>query len=237
MKSQLYLYRVLREKYINDLTQIKELFFERIQPIFADAENEATVYQNQLWENIIKQPFDENCLVDSYDYVEIVKQAVFEKYEILSLMRYRNICMWISCLCQAWEQQLFSFIYNEARIEGIKYNEADLKKGFEFSKEVFDWHQQKFEKMSCWPKIKELRTLVNVIKHSEGDSEQRLRKMRPDYFEYDTGVEKFDLLSLYHSTLLEATLQIENKDFYDYYNALISFWSELPECMYTKEDI
>lgn len=45
MKSQLYLHKDLREKYINDLKQIKELFFERISPIFAEAEKEATKFQ------------------------------------------------------------------------------------------------------------------------------------------------------------------------------------------------
>lgn len=84
-------------------------------------------------------------------------------------------------------------------------------------------------KINLLAQIKELRVLVNVIKHSEGDSEQKLRKMRPDYFEHDTGIGKYDLLSLYHSSLLEATLQIENKDFIDYYNALVTFWYELPE--------
>lgn len=237
MKSQLYLYKDLREKYIKDLTQIKELFIERIHPIFAEAENEATAYQNQLWDNLISQPCDEDSIIDPSDFVETVQEASFEKYEILSLMQYRNISMWISCMCQVWEQQLFSFIYHEALSEGIKYDESDLKRGFAFSKEVFEWHQQPFENLACWPKIKELRALVNVIKHSEGDSERKLRKMRPDYFEHDTGMGKYDLLSLYHSTLLEATLQIKDKDFIDYYNALIAFWNELPERMYTKEDV
>lgn len=236
MKSQLYLYQDLRKKYIKDLTQIKDLFYERIQPIFADAEKEATTYQDQLWDNLMSQPCSEDRMIDPSDYVETVQEAAFEKYEILSLMQYRNISMWISCMCQVWEQQLFSFVYHEALSEGIKYDEADLKRGFAFSKEVFEWHQQPFENLVCWPEIKELRALVNVLKHSEGDSEQKLRKMRPDYFEHDTGIEKYDLLSLYHSTLLDATLQIKDKDFINYYNALIAFWNELPERMYTKED-
>ena len=237
MKSQLYLYQDLRKKYIRDLTHIKELFFERIQPIFANAENEATAYQNQIWDNLMSQPCSEESIIDPSDFVETVQEAGLEKYEILSLMKYRNISMWISCMCQIWEQQLFSFICNEARIEGLQYDESDLKKGFAFSKEVFTRHQQPFENLACWPKIRELRALVNVIKHSEGDSEQKLRKMRPDYFEYDTDIGKYDLLSLYHSTLLEATLQINDKDFIDYYDALIAFWNELPEWMYTENDI
>jgi len=43
MKSQLYLHRDLRKKYTRDLTQISDLYFERIQPIFADAEKEAEI--------------------------------------------------------------------------------------------------------------------------------------------------------------------------------------------------
>lgn len=235
MKSQLYLYRDLRKKYIGDLTQIKDLYFERIQPIFADAEKEAEDYQNKLWEDLMNKPcYSEDDVIDPSDYVDAVQEAGFEKYEILSLMHYRNISMWISCLCQVWEQQLFSFVYHEAQSEGIKYDEADLKRGFAFSKEVFEWHEQPFEVLTCWPKIKELRALVNVIKHSEGDSEQKIRKMRPDYFEQVTDYGKYDLISLYHSTLLEATLQIKDQDFIDYYDALVAFWNELPESMYTK---
>lgn len=237
MKSQLYLYQNLREKYIRDLTKIKELFFERIQPIFANAEKEAIEYRNKLWENLMSQTsYNEENLVDPSGFIATVQEAGFEKYEILSLMQYRNISMWISCMCQVWEQQLFSFIYHEAQSEGIKYSESNLKRGFVFSKEVFEWHQQPFENLNCWTKVKELRTLVNVIKHSEGKSEQELRKIRPDYFKKDTGVEVYDLVSLYHSTLLEATLQIKDQDFIDYYNALVDFWNELPERMFTKDD-
>lgn len=59
MKSQLYLYKGLRKKYIKDLTQIKELFFEKIEPVFANAEKEARDYQNHLWDNVMPQPCDE----------------------------------------------------------------------------------------------------------------------------------------------------------------------------------
>lgn len=50
MRSQLYLREPLRQRYINDLTLIKKMFVERIQPIFANAEKEAEEYQSELWE-------------------------------------------------------------------------------------------------------------------------------------------------------------------------------------------
>ncbi|WP_027364123.1 hypothetical protein [Desulfotruncus alcoholivorax] len=53
-------------------------------------------------------------------------------------------------------------------------------------KECFKFHNNyDIESMKCWEKIKELRLLVNVIKHAEGKSADRLRKIRPDYFKWD----------------------------------------------------
>jgi len=91
--------------------------------------------------------------------------------------------------------------------------------------------------MSSWNKLKELRLLVNVIKHSEGDSEKRLRKVRPDYFIYNSGTSDIDLLKLYNSSLLEPTIQISTDDFILYHNAILEFWDELPERMISSNEI
>lgn len=235
MKSQLYLWNPLRQKYINDLSLIKNMFIERIQPIFSNAEQEATNFKNELWESIMQQLANsDDETIDPADYVDFVEEQSFEHYEMLSLMRYRNISMWICCLCQVWEQQLYSFVLHEAISEGINYDDSDLKRGFIFSKEIFEWHQQPFENLISWPKIKELRLLVNVIKHAEGDSEKKLRKLRPDYFHQQIGSTDYDLMEMYHTTLLEATLFIQESDFIDYFNSLVQFWNELPERMYTE---
>lgn len=237
MQSQLYLWGPLKQQYIDDLTCIKDVFIERIQPIFANAEAEAKAYENNLWDEIMHRPCAEDDNSDPGDYVDFVQEKAFERYEMLTLMQYRNIGMWIACLCQVWEQQLYSFVVHEATQEGIKYDPSDIKRGFAFSKEVFEWHQQPFEKMTVWSKIKELRLLVNVIKHAEGDSEQKLRRIRPDYFTQDIGGTQYDLMSLYHTTLLEPTLMIRGQDFIDYFDALVQFWNELPERMYTSNEL
>lgn len=237
MRSQLYLWGPLKQRYIDDLTLIKTMFVERIQPVFANAEFEAEEYQNELWESIMNRPCTENDYVDPSDYVDFVQEKAVERYDMLSLMRYRNIGMWLACLCQVWEQQLYSFVIHEAEQEGLKYDPSDIKRGFAFSKDVFEWHQQPFEKLDSWGKIKELRLLVNVIKHAEGDSEQKLRKLRPDYFTQDVCGTEYYLMSLYHTTLLEPTLMIQEQDFIDYFNALIKFWEDLPERMYTMDEL
>lgn len=78
----------------------------------------------------MSQLCSEDSMIDPSDYVETVQEAAFEKYEILSLMQYRNISMWISCMCQVWEQQLFSFVYHEALSEGIKYGVLHFQKKY-----------------------------------------------------------------------------------------------------------
>ena len=225
-KTELYLYSQQRKIFKKDISNIKELFFERILPVFANAEQEAEEYQDTLWNNLMEQPcYCEDDIIDPADFVDKIQEEGYNKYELLTLMHYRTIGMWVACMCQVWEQQLFSFVVQEERNNHMKYADDDKKRGFEFSKEVFEYHNQPFENMKCWIKIRELRLLVNVIKHAEGRSESQLRKIRPDFFTYNHGTGDIDLLDLYHSTLLEPTIQIKEQDFVEYHDALIAFWT------------
>ena len=53
-------------------------------------------------------PRAEDEWADSGDYVNFVQDKAIERYEMLSFMKYRNIEMWFSCLCQVWGQQVYS---------------------------------------------------------------------------------------------------------------------------------
>ena len=225
MQSQLYLDKGIRKKFIDDLTLLKELFLIKVEPVFANAESEAEAYKRELWDSL------SICSNELEDCAESIEEAAFERYSLIHLMYYRNLAAWICTLCQVWEQQLYAFIVREAQSEGLEYNPEELGCGFEFSKRVFEWHQYPLNKVSVWDKVKELRLVVNVIKHADGRSEKILRRIKPEIF-IDEG---YDLISLYHTSLLEPTLMIKRQDFCDYYEALIAFWKEIPERMYTKE--
>lgn len=231
--SEIYLWDDQRKQCSKQLTEIKEAFFERIEPIFANAEQEADKCAEDAWENVMQRPMSEEEY-DSFDpdiYVDYATDKGIEKYALLTNMGYRLLVMWISLLCQVWEQQLLLLVINSARNYGIKYKDSDFKKGFGFIQEVFKKHKYDLTKMKCWSKIKEMRALVNVIKHTEGDSANTLRTLRPDYF---TKYGVVDSLKLYRTSLLDITLAVENKDFVDYCDALLAFWSELPDVMISK---
>ena len=117
-------------------------------------------------------------------------------------MRYRTRGLWISCLCQVWEQQLIDFVDREMDKNG--YDLKDLK--FSNVKECFKEHNQNFETMTSWMKIQELRWLVNVLKHGEGNFARRLRKIRPEIFIWSNSLFTIDRLDIYKSSLLKREL-------------------------------
>ncbi|MDR2733508.1 MAG: hypothetical protein LBC99_02550 [Spirochaetota bacterium] len=236
----LYLYRALRERFIEDLTVIETLFFEEIYPVFANIEEEAQAIAKKTLNDVMRSyPPDADDL--DPDMEEAIMEIFEGRCELLSLMRYRTLAMWIMCLCQAWEQQLIKFVVIETKNDGLfdtrddraVYGPADLRKGFCFVKRVFSDHGVDFESLESWQKISELRHLVNTLKHAEGSSAHELRKLRPDYFDWDgrTSPNGLDSLELFGSTLLDETLKIKPQDFRDYRAALEIFWNELPENM------
>lgn len=230
MHSQLYLCELQKELYIDKLTLIKTMFLERIQPIFANAKDEATTFQDKLWNDFMNRPCSEDDYSDPANYAETVEGTAIDYYLMLCLMHYQQIAMHISLLCQVWEQQLFSFIVKECR-----YPFSKTKDSFQFVKDVFAQHHQPIENLTSWEKIQELRWLVNVIKHAEGFSEQSLRKRRPDFFTRKLLGMTFDPLSIHHTSLCERTLNISEKDFMEYYDALVEFWEQVSKQTHTKQ--
>lgn len=234
MRSQLYLWENLREEMKKELTYIHKFYFDRIEPVFANAETETDEFAERTWDEAMSAPWDGESDVDPSGIAEYCQEIGIERYEILSLMRYRNLAMWISCLYQSWEQQIMKFVKKEVESDGCFNITGSMD--FATAKEGFKIHKCPIDELNCWKKIKELRALVNVIKHAEGDSAKTLRKLRPDYFNWDDSHDfSRDKLQLFESTLLDEALNIKNQDFTDYYYTLIDFWGELPERMYSDD--
>ena len=226
MRSQLYLHSQIRQKYINQIKWIYDLYVERIEPTFANPEEEAYEYMDKLSRDMMYSSAAEDdpngCLQTIYDFG-------VEHFEILSSMQFRTLGMWISCMSQVWEQQLYSFIMHEATMEGIVYVDNDAT--FAFSDEVLKAHSIYYGRIQHGI-IDEMRDVVNVLKHGQGPSEKRLRKKRPELFIRDGR----DVLANNNATLLEPSLQITTEDFKKYCDALIEFWEKVPEYVYSKDD-
>ena len=134
-------------------------------------------------------------------------------------------------LYHIWEQQLIKFCIKELSSD-IKFEEKSLD--YYDVKNIFEIHGIKIEEKNAWKKLRELKALVNTIKHGDGDSANKLRKIRPDFFKIDF-LKDTDTLELHESVLLdEYSLQVEESDFDDYIRATKEFWDEMPERAYAN---
>lgn len=118
-----------------------------------------------------------------------------------------------------------------------RYLEFDYKAlCFNEAKKIFELHNVEFNHINAWKKIKELRLLVNTIKHGDGDSAKQLRRMRPDFFKHDL-LKEADTLQLAGAVLLDSnSLQIKEEDFNNYIATTKSFWDEMPNEAYSDVD-
>jgi len=233
-ESKLYLDNGSREFLVQKILTLKEVFKDDIIPIFADIGKKADAFEKEIREG--KRPTPSYIPEDDYEgFIQYIEDAGQKKYQDLTMLHYQTICMWISCLDQVWEQDIISFILNKAKKDKIHYYSKDKKKeiklDFYFAKCIFNMYGFNFEELKIWPKIKELRLLVNVIKHGEGISSDNLKKIHPEYYKISSFNTNKDLLSLFHSSLGFETLNVKEEDFLNYCNILVEFWRALPENM------
>lgn len=223
MELQLYFYKPMMFSYIKELESV-ETYYRKSQPAFEFTEDDIHREVREIFSNTyIPEDTDPGAIAESMEAMEV------ELYESHQMMKSNHLFITISLLAHMWEQQIIKFVRKELRdnlgkpIPAISY--AYAKKCIEdFGVEV--------TKRESWKKIKELRLLVNTIKHAEGDSAKNLRKLRPDFFATEGFSEGdfFDILELNGSVLLDPySLNVAESDLLDYITATKKFWEEMPE--------
>lgn len=230
MKSQLYVPEITRRYLKSEIQSFTEIYFKKLLPVFKDIESESDKLANDLYDDFMNQPANDKYI----DPAAIAEQALnngIEHYSYLKLGRYNLTASWHATLYQLWEQQSRLFLFRElSHVSMIKFdifctNLSEIKKNYKF-------HNVEIEQFTCWTRIKELCLLCNVIKHGDGNSAKRLRKIKPDMFKQEGEV---DSMEAYKTTLLQETLNISEISLNDYREALLSFWDEIPERNYSNE--
>lgn len=212
--------------YIKELERV-ETYYRKSQPAFEFTDEDVHKEVEEIFSNATI-PED----VDPYDIAESMEAMGVELYEAYQMMKSNHLFITISMLAHMWEQQIIKFVRKELYdnlgkpISAISYKEA---------KEVIEASGVEITERASWGKIKELRHLVNTIKHAEGDSAKKLRKLRPDFFATEGFSEGdvFDILELNGSVLLDPySLNVKESDLLEYIQATKEFWEEMPERAY-----
>lgn len=221
MQTQLYFWKKLMVFHKKELL-IVEKYYNRTKNQFDEIEQEADE-EVELFYN--SYPSDE--YTDPSTVAEWALERGIEMYENLITMKSNHLLMTISLLYHSWEQQLIKFTIRELRYRiNLPQNAMD----FRLVQTIFELHGVKILDTRSWTKIKELKLIVNTIKHGDGDSAKKLRKIRPEFFKLEGGM---DTLELKGAVLLDGySLQVKEADFYEYLKATRNFWDEMPERAY-----
>ena len=214
------------ENHKKELSLIED-YHKRTKPQFENIEKETDEYTNSLYNNYPAAEYTDGGYV-----AEWAIDKGIEMYEVLSTMKSNHLLMTISMLYHIWEQQLIRFTIHKLQ----HYLEFDKRTvGYEDVQRIFELHGVNITDTKSWGKIRELKLLVNTIKHGDGSSAERLRKLRPDFFKVDTI--KTDILELHDAVLLDSySLQVKENDLYDYVKATKNFWDEMPERVYSDAE-
>ena len=213
------------EKFIKEIDFVYDTYIKNITTIYDTPDFEADRYVNYLEQN-------SNELQSQYldDAMLEIQSKGQERYYFVLNMKYRNLAIYINLIYQMLEQFIISLCKFQQRFHSYdscinNLNLRDLHKcNLMFTKYGFD-----FESLKEYEKIYELRLLQNVLKHSDGESKEKLVEIRPDYF-----IEKNSVLTIYRNTIIDATLNISDDDFKEYVIAIKRFLRQFPEKLMYK---
>lgn len=202
----------------------------RVKILYEDTK----IDKDKLWEKYESEIKDEVSSIrfgpnyDPSDISDIYQERLSDAAEILWHAVAIHKFQFLVLLCQTWENEFISFVTKEYKQSYkldrvLTYAEAMdgiVLKGVDRSE------------IRGLDKIRELRLLVNVIKHGDGKSADKLRKRRPDFFQYDKNEpnnRQNDRLVVWDSVLLDAeALNVDEDEFYSYFEAINEFWKAMP---------
>jgi len=204
---------------------------ELLSNVLGFFENNILPMINNIYDN-----FDYNQVENDVDTAAICGMSVSEYQAYIS---YLESCIHFQAIIQLWEQQVVSTILFSVGqtnkiilkkldeygnlIKADEVNTIDFKIFKDILFYIFDIDITNWE---TWDKISEIRKIVNVMKHSMGDSLDFVRQNYPDVVSFDKESGD-DSVTFSHSSLLDFNINIFN-DFHNYLNYFIQFWDEIP---------
>lgn len=224
METLLLFDKIKIDQYKKELSIVED-YYNKTKHQFDNIDKEADEYAKSFLNNYAANEYS-----DPADIADKAHDLASEFYENLSLMKSNHLLMTISMLYHIWEQQLIKFTIEEIE-HYLNLNKNSLS--YAEVQKIFESHGIIINDTKSWVKIRELKFLTNTIKHGDGDSTDKLRRIRPDFFEKDI-FENTDTLEFYKVVLLHPfSLQVDENNLSDYIKATKNFWDEMPERAYS----
>ena len=170
---------------------------------------------------------------DPSDLAEAAQDAGVSHYMLLNGIRQGIINLFAAALYHAFEQQVILFLRKQV-LHPREENDSKLFHMGEFDRRLKALGID-INSFRSWPKTDELRLVANTVKHTEGDSAQKLHRQRPGLFE-NPEIQKLGLSSSTANPrvflpLVGEDLYVSLADIKDYRDTLLGFWKELADAM------
>jgi len=220
--------RYFKDVFIQQIDAFCDPFVGRVLQAFANMSQEAEEHKDAEYNRLSSQPASEYDTSDMCDIAEQAQGAAIGYYVTLCAIRQTIINLGVAALYHILEQQLLLFhrkhlLYPAEENEIAKISLNVLRKRLQ--NEGID-----IESLQSWPKVTELKLIANSVKHAEGKSAEKVRKLRPDLFTHP------DLRALQwtqrpsasrvYSPLAGQDIYLTDNDLETYRSAIIAFWKE-----------
>ena len=174
----------VRERVCPRFDQFGSLVLSRVLPAFDGINEEAHALERRRYKELISgvHVADEHDMWDAGEAMaDLAFNEAMDHAVLLESMRFATLNLYSAALYHLTEQHLIDLVLR------IHNNDQRHNRRPE---EAIAWFKDALgldlSTLSSWPVIEQLRLVANVVKHGEGDSAGKLRKIRPDLFVYPT---------------------------------------------------
>ena len=176
-----------------------------------------------VYSEIISFGINEKKRIITKCYMECGEDETYaeEENRKLALFEYRMEALLLCCLSEVWEQNLFVLLKETIGRKEIKESDMPFELNDNNYGKIKGLYQKLFDiNLDDYLLIKEMRDLVNVIKHGPGYSLESLKvklgdelflASNMDIIESDGTIRKIKEIEFSHTTLSERTLNIKGK--------------------------
>lgn len=224
--------RVFQSQFVPQINAIVDVLERRLLPNFEAVDAEADSIADEAWNRFMSMPATGE--EDAADFAESAMEEGLSHFMLMDGLRQGMLNLFAATLYHAFEQQIILFFRRE-----YLHQEKECGSG-QFNLSVVKGRLKNFgvdiTKFASWPKINELRLVANTVKHAEGNSSQRLYKIRPNMFSHPRLLQ-FGLQDDFTSSeqpqvfqpLVGEGLYVSVQDVKDYRDQLVRFWQEFAD--------
>ena len=167
---------------------------------------------------------------DPGDFEEDAYHVGIEYYQLLSELREQTRLSLVAGMFHAWDKQLRGWLLKEIWhwLIGKHVTNKVWSASFEDIEEFLDGLGLAKKDSTYLKKLSACRYVVNVYKHGDGKSLEKLKEKHPEYLRtLFPGVDPTDAIWLDHTHLAVSNEQLD-----EFSSSIVEFWQSLPESIY-----